>query len=96
MLEVGKEHEFTVLLRNNFATTREFGARLVLPEHWKPTSGGGSITLPSGKSGKIRLSASVPSQMCGKTQRQLITVEVLVDGVSHGPVAEALVYSRGS
>lgn len=89
--QVGEEKQFVLLLRNNFPEEREFKANLLLPEKWNALDGSGKIRLSPGKSGKITMSARAPAEKIKTSSRQLITAEVLIDEVSQGPVAEAIV-----
>jgi hypothetical protein len=82
----GERVEYTLSLRNNFDGDREFRARLTVPGG--DTVDGGAVTLAPDERGSVEVSLVVPESAGG---RELVTAEVLVDGDSHGPVAEALV-----
>ncbi|MBB6414365.1 MBL fold metallo-hydrolase [Mesorhizobium sangaii] len=80
---------YTVRVRNNLERTAIYGARLLLPSGWASDGEFESITLEPTQRGEILLGATSPSQV--DTQRRLVTAEILIDGVSQGPVCEALV-----
>lgn len=90
-VEPGKEQKFTLLLRNNFAERKEFKAQLLLPKGWQAIHGSGEVKLSSRSCGEIMMTAKVFSNI-DKTHRQLITAEIFINGISQGPVAEALTY----
>lgn len=79
---------FTIRLRNNLERTAIYGARLVTAHGWASDGKTVSITLQPGQKGEIALAAIAPAQV--DPRRKLLTVEVLIDGVSQGPVCEAL------
>ena len=84
---------YTVRLRNNFERSAVFEARLHLPVGWHTSDALARIELDLGAHGEIQLTARAPSRAC---DRHLVTAEVLVDGVSLGPVCEALVTVVGA
>ena len=90
----GDDVLFTVRLRNNLARTAVYEARLVLPEGWKTPAGSVSMTLPAGGHGTLDLPATAPH--LAHTERKLVTAEILIDGVSQGPICEALVVTRSA
>lgn len=81
--------DFTVRLRNNLDRKAIFGARLLPPTGWISENEIKSIALEPGQHGEVRLKASAPVHSDAK--RRLITAEILIDGVSQGPLCEALV-----
>ncbi|MGY4334739.1 glyoxylase-like metal-dependent hydrolase (beta-lactamase superfamily II) [Bradyrhizobium sp. LB7.2] len=83
------EVTYTVKIRNNFGRTVVYGARLLPASGWASPERVESITLHSGEGGEIKLCATAPSQP--DPRRRLMTAEILVDGVSQGPLCEALV-----
>ncbi len=91
VVKSGKEQEFTLLVRNNFGKAREFRAELLAPKEWKIVKGSGRIRLSSGSSGEIIMTIKAPTNSANGIFRQLVTAEIHIDGVSQGPVAEALV-----
>jgi glyoxylase-like metal-dependent hydrolase (beta-lactamase superfamily II) len=85
----GERLTYTLLLRNNFGERRRYEARLVPPPGWK--AGGrepARLDLEAGASGSVQLAITAPG---GPSVRRALTAEILIDGVSQGPVAEALV-----
>jgi len=94
VIKCGEKQEFTLLVRNNFSEAKEFRAQLLPPEDWEVVSAFGETSLSPGASGEIVMIAKAPKNPVNKTFRQLVTVEVYIDGISQGPVAEALVQVR--
>ncbi|KUM24280.1 hypothetical protein AU467_31190 [Mesorhizobium loti] len=80
---------FTLKIRNNLGRAAEYGARLVTSFGWTSDGRVASITLKPNNHGEISLEATAPSQFDPK--RRLITAEIFIDGISQGPVCEALV-----
>ncbi len=91
VVQPGKEQEFTLLVRNNFSEAKEFKAQLLAPKEWEIIKGSGRISLSPGSSGEIAMTVKAPTSPRNGTFRQLISAEIHIDGVSQGPVAEALV-----
>lgn len=87
------EVTYTVKIRNNLERTAVYGARLLPPFGWATHEEVKSITLHSGERGEIKIGAIAPSQ--ADPRRRLMTAEILIDGVSQGPVCEALVSAFG-
>jgi len=85
----GQSLEYRLLLRNNLETEATFQARLVPPDGWSAGGEFAELTLPASGKGEIQLAATAPEAADGV--RRLMTAEIAVDGVSQGPVAEALV-----
>lgn len=83
------EVRYTVKVRNNLERTAVYSARLLPPIGWASHGEAESITLNPRELGEIVLWAIAPSQF--DPQRRLMTAEILIDGVSQGPVCEALV-----
>ncbi|MER8505028.1 MBL fold metallo-hydrolase [Mesorhizobium sp. M1142] len=79
---------YTVRIRNNLQRAAEYCARLLPAFGWVSLVGCGSITLQPEQVGKLLLTAKAPSYV--DRRRRLITVEILIDGVSQGPICEAL------
>lgn len=88
----GDEMSYRLLVRNNLEREAEYAARLGAPHGWKTAAEITRIKLPPGGRGEITLSAKAPPQ--GDGLRRLMTAEVLIDGVSQGPLVEALVTVR--
>lgn len=80
---------FTLKIRNNLGRTAVYGARLITAHGWTSDGGFESITLQPGEGGEVFLRATSPSEV--DPRRRLVTAEILIDGVSQGPVSEALV-----
>lgn len=79
---------YTVRIRNNLERTAVYSARLLAAAGWASDGGVQSITLQAGEHGEIVFGATAPSQV--DPCRRLVTAEILIDGVSQGPVCEAL------
>ena len=88
-VKAGETLEYRLLLRNNLETEATFQARLMPPEGWSAGGEFAELTLPAEGKGEIRLAATAPAAADGV--RRLMTAEIAVDGVSQGPLAEALV-----
>lgn len=88
----GEPIGYTLMVRNNLDRPATFAARLLGPSPDRNPPGDlVEIELGPEERGEIALAlADPPSALEG---RMLVTAEVLVDGVSHGPVAEALLVS---
>ncbi|WP_354101819.1 MBL fold metallo-hydrolase [Bradyrhizobium sp. RT5a] len=80
---------YTVRIRNNLERTALYSARLLPAFGWTSRAEAESITLQPGEQDEIVLAAIAPSRV--DPRRRLITAEILIDGVSQGPVCEALV-----
>ncbi|WP_188394096.1 MBL fold metallo-hydrolase [Mesorhizobium sp. SARCC-RB16n] len=80
---------FTVKIRNNLERTAVYSTRLLVAHGWASEGTAESITLRSGQLGEMTLWATAPSQ--ADSRRRLVTAEILIDGVSQGPICEALV-----
>lgn len=83
------EVTYTLMIRNNLKRTALYSARLLPAFGWVSQEKMGYITLQPGDQGEIKLVATAPSQ--ADPRRRLITAEILIDGVSQGPICEALV-----
>ena len=93
-VEPGAELTYTLKLRNNLERQATFAVRL-LPSRATDgpeavaEDGFASISLDAGARGEVLLRTSVSPE--ATPGRSLITAEVEIDGVSQGPVVEALV-----
>ena len=85
----GEERDYRLLVRNNLERAARFEARLLPPSGWATAAEFESLDLEVAGRGEIRLACRAPDS--GDGIRQLLTAEVRVDGVSHGPLVEALV-----
>ncbi|MDX8499047.1 MBL fold metallo-hydrolase [Mesorhizobium sp. VK4C] len=85
----GSTVTYTVNIRNNLERTAVYSARLLPAFGWASHGEDESITLQPGQKGHIMLTAGAPVQV--HRRRRLITAEILIDGISQGPVCEALV-----
>lgn len=88
-VEAGGSIDFTVLLRNNVERTASFSARLISPPGWNVSESLESIELQPGEDGKLSLKGDAPNE--SDSRRRLMTAEVYIDGISQGPISEALV-----
>jgi glyoxylase-like metal-dependent hydrolase (beta-lactamase superfamily II) len=79
---------YALLLRNNLERSATYAARLLPPPGWTTPIGVESMHLAAGDHGRLELSISAPP---GPSEgRVLLTAEILIDGISQGPIAEAL------
>jgi len=81
--------EYTVLLRNNLDHRAEYAARLLPPPGWKGSADFVCLTLDPGGRGQLGLVAQAP--IAPDRARRVMTAEITIDGVSQGPLVEALV-----
>ena len=88
-VEAGRPHSMRLLLRNNLQRQATYEARLQPPEGWQASEGYESITLGADERGEIGLTATAPPEADGV--RRLMAAELRIDGVSQGPLVEALV-----
>ncbi|RWE21481.1 MAG: MBL fold metallo-hydrolase [Mesorhizobium sp.] len=85
----GSEVTYTVKVRNNLERRAVFSARLLPPPGWNSSSQNRSVELGQSEEAEIVLSAMAPAHL--DQTRKLVTAEILIDGISHGPLCEALV-----
>ncbi|MFN0170624.1 MAG: MBL fold metallo-hydrolase [Bryobacteraceae bacterium] len=88
----GEEQIYRLLLRNNFEEERSYQARLLPPAGWTASGGYTSVVIPAHGKADLTLTATAP--VVGDGVRRLLTAEIRIDGVSQGPIAEALVTVR--
>jgi len=88
-VEPGGQVTYELLLRNNLERRATFEARLLSPSGWGADDDFASLTLDAGARGTLKLAAKAPVKADAK--RRLMTAEIRIDGVSQGPVSEALV-----
>lgn len=86
---VNTQTTYTIKVRNNLERASVFGARLLPPAHWVSSGEVNVVELQPGECGEILLTATAPSHI--DLKRRLMTAEILIDGVSEGPICEALV-----
>jgi glyoxylase-like metal-dependent hydrolase (beta-lactamase superfamily II) len=82
---------YRLLLRNNLERRAKFEARLLTPPGWPEDGPIASIDLKADAIGELELAIVAPA---AATVRRAVTAEIMIDGVSRGPVAEALVTVR--
>ena len=89
---IGETIEYTLMLRNNLERPATYAARLLAPPGWETRRDLKSLKLDVSETGELTLSITAPRQpVDGRT---LVTAEILIDGQSHGPIAEALISGR--
>lgn len=88
-VEAGQTVEYRLLVRNNLGKPARFEARLLAPFGWTVSKEFETLDLTPEAQGELKLFASAPKT--GDGIRRLMTVEVRINGVSQGPVAEGLV-----
>ena len=82
----GETLTYRLMVRNNHERHVRFSARLLWPDNSDATEIF-HLELDADHRGELVFDVSVPAAMKG---RQLLTAEILVDGISRGPVTEAL------
>lgn len=88
--EPGATVTYTLMLRNNLERTATYEARLLPPPGW--TAGpAAALDLAAGARSELRLALHAPAGAAQDDGRTLVTAEILIDGRSQGPFAEALV-----
>ena len=85
------ELAFTLRLRNNLERPARYGARLLWPGEPVDRFPTTEAVLDPNDHVEIELTLTVPANGFG---RRLVTAEILIDGVSRGPVTEALIEIR--
>ena len=86
---IGETIEYTLMLRNNLERSATYAARLLALPGWATRSDLVTLELDAGERGELTLSITAPTHpVDGRT---LLTAEILIDGQSQGPVAEALI-----
>jgi glyoxylase-like metal-dependent hydrolase (beta-lactamase superfamily II) len=94
-VQQGEPIEYTLMVRNNLGRPATFAARLLSPSPDRSLPADlVSIDLGCEESGEITLTLADPPSL--PTGRALVTAEVLIDGYSQGPIAEALLFGRPS
>jgi glyoxylase-like metal-dependent hydrolase (beta-lactamase superfamily II) len=89
-VEQNKPVDYTLMVRNNLERAATFEARLLSPiPGWEQPDELVGIELGAGERGELALTLTAP--LSAPDGRVLVTAEVLIDGISQGPVAEALV-----
>ncbi|MBH5396273.1 MBL fold metallo-hydrolase [Bradyrhizobium sp. CNPSo 4010] len=91
-VRANSEVTYRIKIRNNLERTAVYSAQLLPPSGWTSRTAE-SISLQAGEQGEIMLQATTPSQ--GDPRRRLMTAEIFIDGVTQGPVCEALVVVIG-
>lgn len=87
----GDRLEYTLMLRNNLERTTTYAARLIPPAGWDAADGFTELELGPEERGAMTLSLSIPDSLGRAGARTPITAEILIDGVSQGPLVEALI-----
>lgn len=85
----GEARCYRLLVRNNLERSARFQARLLTPPGWDRDADFQGLDLDTDGQGEIRLECRAPEK--GDGIRRLLTAEVRIDGVTQGPIAEALV-----
>lgn len=90
----GETLAYRLLLRNNLERAVTYSARLLVPVGWQTSPEFQTLHLEPTAQGEISLFATAPADFTAAQGRRLVTAEILIDGVSQGPVCEALVKVR--
>lgn len=85
----GETIEYTLMLRNNLERPATYAARLLPPPGWATQGDLETLALDADERGELTLSVTAPTHPV--EGRTLVTAEILIDGQSHGPIAEALI-----
>lgn len=85
----GEQVEYTLRVRNDFETETDYRARL-LGTDGRTRVDGAAATLPADGEADLDLTLTVPAD--AGPGREVVTAEVVVDGESRGPVAEAVLH----
>ncbi|WP_407175676.1 MBL fold metallo-hydrolase [Bradyrhizobium sp. STM 3562] len=85
--------KYTIKVRNNLERAAVYTARILPAFGWTSDGEPESVTLEPTHEGEMTITATAPSQL--DPRRRLLTAEILIDGVSQGPVCEALVSVSG-
>ncbi len=80
---------YTLMLRNDLERSATYAARLLPPPGWSAAEDLATLDLAAGERGELQLALQAPGR--AEQGRVLVTAEILIDGRSQGPVAEALV-----
>ena len=88
----GSAVAYTLMLRNNYAEERRFEARLLAPAGWTTDGEFAELKLGAGEKGELELTATAPGTA---NIRRIVTAEIRIDGVTQGPIAEAVVTVTG-
>jgi hypothetical protein len=89
----GERVAYTLKLRNNLERPAVYSARLLVPEGWQASPEPKALTLAENGAGEVVLEAVAPAT--SDPRRRLVTAEISIDGVSQGPICEALVTVGG-
>jgi glyoxylase-like metal-dependent hydrolase (beta-lactamase superfamily II) len=90
----GETIQYRLLLRNNLERAATYSARLLAAPGWQTSPELQELKLVAGERGEVLLMATAPQQGSPNAGRRLMTAEIQIDGVSQGPVCEALVRVR--
>jgi glyoxylase-like metal-dependent hydrolase (beta-lactamase superfamily II) len=88
----GEIVRYRLLVRNNFDRAIDVGARIVTPTGWRTSDAFAIATLEPRARAEIELTLEVPERL--DAVRHLVTAEVTLDGISQGPLSEAVLIGR--
>ena len=88
----GEVVTYTLMLRNNFDQETSFEARLLAPPGWETANEFAELKMGVGEKGELTIAATAPT---AADIRRIVTAEIKIDGVTQGPIAEALVTVAG-
>ena len=89
----GQSVEYTLMLRNNLGRKARFGARVLAPPGWETAVTPVDVTLTPDDRTELTLEVVAPAE---PRPRCILRAEILIDGESQGPIAEALVTVAGA
>ncbi|RJT23274.1 MBL fold metallo-hydrolase [Mesorhizobium waimense] len=90
----GGEITYTIKIRNNLERVAVYGARLLPASGWVCRDDTQSVALGPSERGEVVFTAFAPGDV--DPQRKLMTAEILIDGLSQGPICEALISTTGN
>ncbi|MDX8502597.1 MBL fold metallo-hydrolase [Mesorhizobium sp. VK4C] len=85
----GSNVTYTIKVRNNLERRAVYGARILPTSGWSSDGEVRTISLEPSGNGEIILEVRAPYER--DPRRKVVTAEILIDGVSQGPLCEALV-----
>lgn len=85
----GSTLRYTLTLRNHLGRQAAFTARLIPSADWSAPEDASTLTLDAGETGELVLPLTAANAV--GQRRSVVTAEVLIDGRSQGPIAEALI-----
>lgn len=92
----GATLQYTLMLRNNLERRATYAARLLPPPGFTAAADLRTLKLEAGEDGELTFALDAPTGSAPVERRVLVTAEIVIDGSSCGPIAEALISLGGS